>query len=121
MISEVRYLLFDEQDLLRAMIEYRKARNQPLPVGTITEFKIQRKEQVTCTLSMHEDKAGKKTDIIFTNDIIRAALIAYCRYKKVPLPVTAQKDLQVFGERVGMLISLNLTEVENDALRRRVG
>ena len=121
MISEVRYLLFDEQDLLRALIEYRKARNQPLPVGTIAEFKIQRKEPVTCTLSMHEDQAGKRTDIIFTNDIIRAALIAYCMYKNVPLPVKAEKDLQVFGGRVGMLISLNLTEVENDALRRRVG
>jgi hypothetical protein len=37
------------------------------------------------------------------------------------LPVRAEKDLQVFGKRIGMLISLNLTEAENDALRRRVG
>ncbi len=121
MISEVRYLLFDEQDLLRAMIEYRKLRNQPLPAGTISEFKIQRKQPVTCTLSIREDQAGKKTEIIFTNELMRAALISYCRYKKVPLPVKAEKDLQVFGRRIGMLISLNLTEVENDALRRRVG
>ena len=121
MISEVRYLLFGEQDLLRAMIEYRKARNQPLPAGTISEFKIQRKEPVTCTLSMRDDRTGKKTDVIFTNDVMRAALISYCIHKKVPLPIRAGKDLQVFGERIGMLISLNLTEVENDALRRRVG
>ena len=121
MISEVRYLLFDEQDLLRAMIEYRKSRNQPLPTGTIADFKIQRKQPVTCTLSMHEDQAGKKTDIIFTSDVMHAALISYSLYKKIPLPVKAEKDLQVFGERVGLLISLNLTEVENDALRRRVG
>ncbi len=121
MISEVRYLLFEEQDLLRAMIEYRKSRNQPLPTGSIAEFKIHRKQPVTCTLSVHEDQAGKKTDIIFTNDVMRAALISYCMYKKVPLPARAEKDLQVFGSRVGMLISLNLTEVENDALRRRVG
>lgn len=121
MISEVRYLLFGEQDLLRAMIEYRKSRNQPLPAGTIAEFKIQRKHPVTCTVSIHGDKAGKKTDIIFTNDVMCAALISYCRYKRIPLPVKAEKELQVFGERVGMLISLNLTEAENDALRRRVG
>ncbi len=121
MISEVRYLLFDEQDLLRAMIEYRKARNQPLPTGAISEFKIQREQPVTCTLSVLEDRAGKKTDIIFTNDVMRAALISYCLYKNVPLPVKAEKDLQVFGKRIGMLISLNLTEAENDALRRRVG
>ena len=121
MISEVRYLLFDEPDLLRAVIEYRKSRNQPLPTGTIAEFKIQRKQPVTCTLSIHEDQAGKKTDIIFTNDVMRAALISYCIHKKVPLPIRAEKDLQVFGKRIGMLISLNLTEAENDALRHRVG
>ncbi len=121
MISEVRYLLFDEQDLLRAMIEYRKSRNQPLPTGTISEFKIQRTEPVTCILSVHEDQAHKKTDIIFTNDVMRAALISYCLYKKVPLPAKASKELQVFGKRIGMVISLNLTEAENDALRRRVG
>jgi hypothetical protein len=121
MISEVRYLLFDEQDLLRAMIEYRKSRNQPLPTGTISEFKIQRAQPVTCILSVDEDQAGKKTDIIFTNDVIRAALISYCLYKKVPLPARAEKNLQVFGKRIGMLVSLNLTEAENDALRRRAG
>ena len=121
MISEVRYLLFDEHDLLRAMIDYRKSRNQPLPTGSIAEFKIQREQPVTCTLTMQEDRAGRKTEVIFANDAMRAALISYCMYKKVPLPVKADKDLQVFGKRIGMLISLNLTEAENDALRSRVG
>jgi hypothetical protein len=121
MISEVRYLLFDEQDLLRAMIEYRKTRNQPLPAGTIADFKIQRQQPVTCILSVYEDQASKKTDIIFTSEVMHAALISYCLYKKIPLPVKAEKDLQVFGDRVGLLVSLNLTEVENDALRCRVG
>ncbi len=87
--------------MLRVMIEYRKSRNQPLPAGTIAEFKIQRKQPVTCTLSVHEDQAGKKTDIIFTNDVMRAALISYCMYKDVPLPVRVEKDLQLLGERVG--------------------
>ncbi len=121
MISEVRYLLFDEQDLLRAMIDYRKVRNQPLPAGSISEFKIQRKQPVTCTLTLQEDQAGHTTDVIFTNNDMRAALVSYCIDKKVPMPAKADKDLQVFGKRIGMLISLNLTESENDALRRRVG
>jgi len=70
---------------------------------------------------MQDGPAGKRTDIIFTNDAMCAALISYCMYKNVPLPVRADKDLQVIGNRIGMLISLNLTEAENDALRRRVG
>ena len=119
MISEVRYLMFDEQDLLRAMIEYRKSKNQPLPAGAIAGIKIQRKQTMICTVSIHEDETGKKTDIIFTNDIMRAALISYCLYKRIPLPVRAEKDLQVFGERVGLLVSLNLTEGESEALRRQ--
>ena len=121
MISEIRYLMFEEQDLLRAMIEYRKSKNQPLPAGLIVEFKVQRKQPMTCTLSICKDETGKKADVIFTNDIMRAALISYCMYKKVPLPVKAVKDLQMFGERIGLLVSLNLTEGENEALRRQAG
>ena len=113
--------MFEDQDLLRAMIEYGKSRNQPLPAGTITEFKVQRKQPMTCTLSINEEKTGKEAEIIFTNDVIRAALISYCIYKKVPLSVKAEKDLKVFGERVGLLVSLNLTEGENEALRRQAG
>jgi hypothetical protein len=118
MISEVRYLLFQDQDVLRALVEYKKSRNQPLPTGTIAAFNIQRKQPMTCTLSVHEDGAGKKADIVFTNDVMRAALISYCMYKKVPLPIKAKKDLRAFGERVGLLVSLNLTEEETESLRQ---
>ena len=59
MISEVRYLLFQEQDVLRALIEYKKSRNQALPTGSIAEFKIHRKQPIFCTLSIHEDEGGK--------------------------------------------------------------
>ncbi|MCH8997044.1 MAG: hypothetical protein IID48_02095 [Proteobacteria bacterium] len=121
MISEIRYLLFQEQDVLRALIEYRKSKNQPLPTGSIAKFKIQRKQPMSCTLSIHEDEAGRKADIIFTNDVMRAALISYCMYKKIPLPVRAEKELQVFGDRIGLLVSLNLTDAETEALRRRAG
>ncbi len=118
MISEVRYLLFQDQDVLKALIEYRRSRNQPLPIGFVDAFKIQRKQPMTCTLSIHEDGAGKKADIIFTNDVMRAALISYCMHKKVPLPARAEKKLCLFGERVGLLVSLNLSEEETETLRQ---
>ena len=94
MISEVRYLLFNEHEILRALIEYKKPRNQALPTGTIADFKIHRKQPIICTLSIHEDEGGKHAEIIFTNDIVRAALVSYCIFKKVPLPAKAEKDLR---------------------------
>ena len=69
-------------------------------------------------MSIHEDGAGKKADIIFTNDVMRAALISYCMHKKVPLPARAEKNLRLFGERVGLLVSLNLSEEETETLRQ---
>ncbi len=56
MITEIRYLLFQDEDLLRAMVEYRKKKNQSLPAGSIVEFKIERDHPLSCAVKIYSEK-----------------------------------------------------------------
>ncbi len=122
MITEIRHLLFQDDDLIRALIEYKKKRNEPLPPGSITSFKTEEKQQIIrCILKIYSDKCNEKIDFSFEHEEIRQALIMYCLYKKIPLPAKVRKDLQMFGDRVGLFLSLNLSHGEIKHLQRLAG
>ncbi len=122
MITEIRHLLFQNEDLMRALIEYKKKRNEPLPPGNIIDFKIEGNQQIIrCILKIYSDKCGETIDFSFEHEEIREALIMYCLYKKIPLPAKIQKDLRMFGDRVGLFIALNLSHGEIKHLQRLAG
>lgn len=122
MITEIRHLLFQNDDLMRALIEYRKNRGEPLPPGSIIGIEIEADQQeISCVLKIHSDKTDEKIELEFEHEEIREALITYCLYKKIPLPAKVYKDLQTFGDRIGLFISLNLSDGEIKHLQRRSG
>ena len=122
MITEIRRLLFQNDDVIRALVEYKKKINEPLPSGGIIRFKIEVNQQIIrCTLKISSDKLDEKIDCNFAHEEIRDALVMYCMHKKIPLPARAQKDLHMFGDRVGLFIGLNLSHGEIKHLQRLAG
>ncbi len=122
MITEIRHLLFQDDDLIRALVEYEKKRNEPLPPGSIIGFKVEENQQIIrCILKIYSDKFGDKIDFDFEHEEIRQALIMYCLYKNIPLPAKIKKDLRMFGNRVGLFIALNLSHGEIKHLQRLAG
>ncbi len=122
MITEIRHLLFQDDDLIRALVEYKKKRNEPLPPGSIIGFKIEVNQQIIrCILKIYSDNCGEKIDFSFEHEEIREALIMYCLYRKIPLPAKIKKNLRMFGDRVGLFISLNLSHGEIKHLQRLAG
>ena len=122
MITEIRHLLFQDDDLIRALVEYKKKRNESPPSGNIIGFKMEVNQQIiSCIFKINLDNGGGKIDIRFDHEEIREALIMYCLYKKIPLPAKIQKDLRMFGDRVGLFIALNLSHGEIKHLQRLAG
>ncbi len=122
MITEIRHLLFQDNDLIRALVEYKKKRNESLPTGSIIGFKIEENQQIIrCILKIYSEKCDEKIDFSFEHEEIRQALIMYCLYKKIPLPAKVRKDLRMFGDRVGLFIGLNLSHGEIKHLQRLAG
>ena len=110
MITEIRHLLFQDDDLIRALVVYKQKRNESLPPGSIIGFKVEENQQIIrCILKIGSDKCDGKVNFSFEHEEIREALILYCLYKKIPLPAKIQKDLRMFGDRVGLFLALNLS------------
>ncbi len=122
MITEIRHLLFQDDDLIRALVEYKKKRNESLPPGSIIGFKIDGNQQIIrCILKIYSDKCGETIDFSFEHEEIREALITYCLYRNIPLPSKIYKYLRMFDDRVALFISLNLSHGEIKQLQRLAG
>ena len=122
MITEIRHLLFQTTDLIRALVEYKKKKSECLPPGSISDFRIKRNQGlIHCVLKINLDKSGKKVHFYFEHEEIREALIMYCLYRRVPLPANTNKDLGMFGDRVGLYFSLNLSNEEIKQLQALAG
>ena len=122
MITEIRHLLFQDDDLIRALVEYKKKRNESLPPGSIIGFKIEENQQIIrCILKIYSEKCDEKIDFSFEHEEIREALITYCLYRNIPLPSKIYKYLRMFDDRVALFISLNLSHGEIKQLQRLAG
>ena len=122
MITEIRHLLFQDDDLIRALVEYKKKRNESLPTGSIIGFKIEENQQIIrCILKIYSEKCDEKIDFRFEHEEIREALITYCLYRNIPLPSKIYKYLRMFDDRVALFISLNLSHGEIKQLQRLAG
>ena len=111
MITEVRHLIFQDVDVQRALVAFRKNRGEPLPAGNIVCVKVEKaKAGIRCVLDVDSDTDGHRKSYLFTADEILPALISYCIGKNVPLPAKSPKFLKIFGDQIGFIVPVNLSD-----------
>jgi hypothetical protein len=121
-IWEYRLIFFRESELVRAMGAFARLRKKPLPVGQITRLVL---DPEALTLAVHLEKDdGGKVQRKFTASEVAAALIAFCKDARIPLPRKAAKEMRVIANRPAFLIrergpSQEGAEQEIEILRRR--
>ena len=84
MLTEIRHILFEDTDVVRAVVDYRKKKNDPLPQGSVVKAEVKRELPVQCTLELYSDKSEVMVGCEFKHEEIRAALIMFCMNKKIP-------------------------------------
>lgn len=115
MVTEIRHLIFQNGEVVQALAAFQKQRRDPLPAGTIAGLSFAKESRIKCTLEWDADGGGTRGKRTFLSDELGAALIHYCISKRIPLPAKSPKVLQLFGENIGLVVSINLS---SDALRR---
>jgi hypothetical protein len=122
--SELRQLLFRPAEVVQAVKEYHRRLGTPLPSGTVTRcgpecevaggivsFRI--------AIVSDSDSGGSaavtedtRQDIVIEGPSLAAALILYCRDRRIPLPAGADKSLQRVGEKVCLIATINPNQDE---------
>jgi hypothetical protein len=120
MPTELRHLLFQPAEVLDAVREYHRRFSTPLPAGRVMQCGLDEAEAAagrTCfrivlaTPSTKVAAPGKpaedtRREIVIEGHVLAAALILYCRDRRIPLPVAASKQLRHFGDQVCLVTTL---------------
>ncbi len=97
-MKEFRCIIFNEQEVLTAIIERRRRAREPLPAGTIrgVAYDIREKGAVLAEITVADDHG--KTDVVLVPVAeLAAALIDYCLNRRIPLPAGSRRWIEVIN------------------------
>ncbi|HYC05333.1 MAG TPA: hypothetical protein VED40_18715 [Azospirillaceae bacterium] len=105
MPTEIRHIIFANDEIIRAVVEYHKRTANPLPAGSVVRSAPEKYEdQIRLVLQIDID-SGMRQTLIIEEATFAAALIFFCMQNKIPLPATAAKSLQFVGEQVALRVT----------------
>jgi hypothetical protein len=113
----LRHILFRPAEVVQAVREYQVRIQQPLPQGVVTDCGPEVSEaggavRFRMCISLNQGKPSSelktvRQDILIEGPTLAAALILFCRDRKIPLPASADKSLQRFGDQIGLVTTYN--------------
>jgi hypothetical protein len=110
MPREINYLAFSTEELCAALSGFRRSQSNPLPGDTVERLTIQKMEtsfQVTAWVK--DNRSGKVTPVVAEAHEVLSALILFCKRAGIPLALKAHKGLDVIGDQVAMLTTVNFS------------
>lgn len=117
MPSEMRQILFRTPEVAQAVTEYHRRMRTPLPAGTIVRCTAESDDSDSATrvrmvIALDDPETthpgGAHREIVIDGPPLAAALILFCRDRRIPLPANAKKSLQRVGDQVGLVVTSGL-------------
>lgn len=120
MPTELRHLLFRPPEVVMAVKEYHRRIGTPLPAGAVARcgpetagadpavrFRIVLTPDPVTDPLVPDPPLPERQELVIEGPALAAALILHCRDRRIPLPATADKFLQRFGEQVCLVVTIN--------------
>ncbi|MEQ9346554.1 MAG: hypothetical protein RIG26_08940 [Thalassospira sp.] len=104
-MRELRCIVFEDGELIKALIAHGQRTGKAMPPGQISSFEIERTPEVVARMVITSD-AGEKTVVPTSGAQLAAAMIAYCIDRRVPVPAHAGKSITVIDGHVALKITL---------------
>lgn len=106
MPSEIRLIVFSDEELRDAITAFDAASNKPMLRGRVTACHVRKNPQVYAVVEV-ETAGGDEIDSVdITGAYLAAALISFCKTARVPLPRHASKELDVLADRLVLRLTV---------------
>jgi hypothetical protein len=113
MPTELRTIVFSQQEVLEALVALDRVSKQGWPAGQIMGLHLESEPALSVHLDlMATDGLRKRVAIAIPN--VAAALIGYCKSKRIPLARHARKSLQVVGDQLALRLTQGTRETQID-------
>jgi hypothetical protein len=109
---EARSIIFDEREVITALLEYSRRKNTKLPPGTISGLSYVAGRAVSAELSIESDD-GAASSVTFPSTEVAAALLLYCMNRKIRLPLEARKTFEVVDHQATLMFEMRDAEILN--------
>lgn len=100
MPSEVRIIVFTSEEVLDAVEQFSETLDTPLFRGKPSDLHVRKSPQVRAILEV-ERAGGEEIETVDLNSShLAAALITFCRKRRIPLPRNAKKELDIIEDQL---------------------
>ena len=103
---ELRRLIFSRDELVGAIAGFRDGANNAIPAGNIVHCQIVHDSELHVAVKILPEGETQIESARLDINFISAALIKYCKDKKIPIPRESEKSIEAMGENMALVIRL---------------
>jgi hypothetical protein len=105
MPSELRQIIFTSDEAMAALRQFYQRSNQAFPKGRIENVGVSAANgcQLDCDVV---DSNEIRDHVTVASEKLAAALLLYCKTRKIPVPVAARKTMNVVNGQLALCIAL---------------
>ena len=111
MPSEIRQIIFRNDELTEAIDSYRVFAAEELPAGDVVSCTLDSHYSVTVKLGFAEKGDPETSEVELPPSSVAAALLAFCIGKGIPIPRYSDKSIQIIGDNIALVIRMGAASV----------
>lgn len=100
---EIRHIIFSNEEVIRAVVDYHRRSGSPLPSGSIIRLELITEPVVRCGLHIGLDDGARQAHWV-DNPTLAACLIFFCINQRIPLPTKSAKQLHMMNDKVALVV-----------------
>lgn len=109
MPKEIHYFLFGREEVFDALVRFQATRAEKLPHDAVATIRLREDKGGVFAMLVGKSKAKPSFSFEYENADILGALVLYCRNRRIPLATRASKRLELVGDQVALLTTMNLS------------
>lgn len=113
MANEWRFIIFNEAEVIRALVDVAPRVDKKLPLGSAVSVKYKTSTdpnklgpQVSAYLMIRPNEGSGEMPIEFSDTETMTAMILYCKNNQIPLPRDSTKGLEVVREMLSLRVGM---------------
>ena len=107
-MREFRCIVFSNQELLTALIDFRRKNRLPLPVGTVSNIVFSTEGEAVVTTIMLLDDYNKPSDMRIDATEVAAAVVSYCLDRKTPMAKSYAKKIEIMDGQITLVMTMSV-------------
>ena len=106
MPQEKRDILFTENEVKVALMQFSARKGYEFKVENIRNFEIKTGDALSIEMAVFDAKENRTGNVNYSYQEIAAAMMAYCMFLKIPLPRAGRKSVQIKNGDLYLTIGL---------------